>query len=442
MRILFYSKCHFVVLCCCLVSLLAACNFIPALTSSSPAALTPSPTPTTPPTPTTAPVPPTQTSCPANGMARALVTAPLVVGDHPTIVYATTEPSADNHTVTMGMLKRYDVTTGKTAVIVQIPNRDIKDAEISPDGQWVLFDVAVNQQSTTFQLEAVRLDGQGLQTLYCGSMGGGEWSPDQKSIAFGFSPPSTGGQNVSQIQLLDVATGNLQTVFSFSTPYAVLTVFASWLDASHLYLLKTGPDGLREGIYVLDITKGAHQQQNNLTTVLQEGAAYKGFVSSYDRSQVYVNYNGCGQVGCKPPSSIVVLPAMGGTPNTLWQSTKYNVTQVCPVNSHQLLLTIFSGSPFGSVDTSSNGIWVMNNDGTGLTRLIVNTAQNAGSLYRCSNSWNNASRDGSMYALLVENAQRTSGGLAFGKLDGSGSPTIFASISKGLVVSMVGWTTM
>lgn len=445
MPTLFYRTCRFIFLCGCLVALLTACNFLPSSNPTTHTTLTPSSVPTHP-IPTTVPVPPTQTSCPANGTARALVTAPLVVGNHPTIVYSAVE-SDTNHVATMGMLKRYDVTTGQTTLIVQLPNMMIGSAQVSSDGQWVLFTASSGQYPAPFKVEAVRMDGQGLQTLYCsganGTISGDAWSPDQKWIVFGVNPPqAANGQTVAQIQLLNVATGSLQTVFSFSTPYAVLTVYHSWLDATHFYLLKTGPDGYTGGIYLLDITKGANQQQNDLTTVLPERFPYKSFVNSYDHSHVYINNNGCGQVGCQPPSSIAVIPALGGTPQTLWQSTKYDVTQVCPVNSHQLLLSIYNGSAFDSVDTSNNGIWVMNTDGAGLTRLIVNTTQNAGSLSGCWHTWDNASRDGSMYALLVGNAQGTSGGLAFGKLDGNSSLTTFASLAKGLVVSMVGWTTM
>ena len=97
------------------------------------------------------------------------------------------------------ILKRYDTTTGSTTVIVTVPAyRD--DAQVSADGQWVLF-ATISHRS--FAIQLVRMDGQGLQTLYCSSSGETvwdlEWSPDQKYLAF-----KDGFQNV---YLLTVATG-------------------------------------------------------------------------------------------------------------------------------------------------------------------------------------------------------------------------------------------
>lgn len=460
MRAFFYSKCYGIFLCCCLATLLIACDSISPPNITSHAEITPSAIPT-PPTLTTVPVPPTQTSCPASGTARALVTAPLVVGNHPTIIYTVTEHVAQSNVATEGILKRYDIDTGNKTVIATIPNRTITDASISPDGQWVLFSSVSNPSDAgsansygDSRLQAVRLDGQGLQTLYCGTGTSTygqdfQWSPDQKFLAFNNNSynqnPSTNnlnGTSTYSVQTLNLATGTLQTVFSFKTDEAVGINYTSWIDATHLYLYSFGPDGLNEGIYTLDITKGSNQQKSDLSTLLQAGP-YKSFVSSYDRSQVYINYNGCGQVSCKPPSSIVALPAMGGTPHTLWQSTKYNVVQVCPVNSHQLLVTIEKNDAFGSIDTSNNGIWVMNNDGTGLTRLIPDNKQSSSSLNSCPYAWNVASRDGNnMYALPISNNQEHIVNLEFGPLDGSRTPTIFASGGNGLTVNIVGWTTM
>ena len=47
---------------------------------------------------TTVPMPPTQTSCPAQGTARAAVTAPLVLGTHQNLVYSTRLGAISNAT--------------------------------------------------------------------------------------------------------------------------------------------------------------------------------------------------------------------------------------------------------------------------------------------------------------------------------------------------------
>jgi hypothetical protein len=278
-------------------------------------------------------MPVTQTSCPAVGSARALATAPLTQGNQQTIVYAANEHATDSYTATAGMLKRYDVTTGHTTSIVRIPNMGIGGAEVSPNGQWILFTSASSVVDPgahqNFKLQAVRIDGRGLQTLYCGTSASNitindfQWSPDQTFIAFNsdslFANSAT-GTNTYTVQLLNVATGNLHTAFSFSTPYATGMQFHSWLDSSHLYLYQSGPGGLFSHIYLLNTSKGANQHENDLTTIVNTG--YNGFESSYDRSQLYIDYNGCGQMGCMPPSSITTLPATGGTSQTLWQSTQ------------------------------------------------------------------------------------------------------------------------
>ena len=61
-------------------------------------------------------------------------------------------------------LERYDVTTKQTADIIKLPQTWISSAQISADGQWVIFVSEVNGSS---EIQMVRVDGQGLQTLYC-----------------------------------------------------------------------------------------------------------------------------------------------------------------------------------------------------------------------------------------------------------------------------------
>jgi dipeptidyl aminopeptidase/acylaminoacyl peptidase len=440
MRAFFYSKRCFVFLCCCLALLLAACDLAPSSkTPSQVGAPTISPT-----RPTTLPVPPTQTSCPTDNTARALVTAPLSLGNHPTIVYATNEFAADNHTVVMGTLKRYDVTTGVTTVIVQIPNLEIDEAQVSPDGRWVLYALGKSPVPATI-MQAIRIDGQGQQTLFCSTdkvIDSLQWSPDQKQIAFYDRAIEASGFATSGIRLLNVVSGALQTVFPNTGSSPI--VLHSWLDATHLYLSNRsagygGHPSPPADIYVLDITKGANQQQSDLLTIMN--GSYGSFESSSDRSQVYINYDGCDHTDCKPPTSIVALEALGGTPHTIWQSTQDRAFEACPVNSHQLLVQFGSNETSGG-NASHQGNWVMNTDGTGLTKLPTNETGNSGLIGDCSYTWNNASRDGTLYTVLAQNPDRQKGGLAFAKLDGSGSLTFFAPDVNLNPPVIIGWTTM
>src|SRR5690348_11473881 len=103
----------------------------------------------------TVPMPPTQTSCPPQGQARAAVIAPLTLGSDQNIVYV-------YNTSASGILKRYDMTTGQKTTIVSLSKVVISDAQVSSDGQYVLF---LSQVSGQPAIQLVRMDGQGLQTL-------------------------------------------------------------------------------------------------------------------------------------------------------------------------------------------------------------------------------------------------------------------------------------
>lgn len=437
---------------CCLVCVLSACGSTQSLNSTSSQSVsthTVGPNHTT--TPTTKPA--LQTSCPATGTARAMVTEPLTLGNHPVIVY-TANQSASNSDPLMGTLKRYDVTTGSKMVIVDIPGARIDNAQVSNDGQWIFF-TSASKSATTDQhgsmwdikMQVVRIDGQDLQTLYCTTKSVTDfpyikWSPDKQSIAFLGSTFASGASDPNgntAVLLLSTSTGQIQSIFvPTSNPLDwSITGFSSWADNTHIYMY--GIEGHGQGkknVYLLDITKGTNQHENNLTTILD--GPFNGLAS--DRSKLYIDYNGCDQYSCSPPSSVVSMPATGGTSQTIWHSTQYNVTEACPINDHQLLVSImnFQQHP-GPSDTSHNGVWIMNSDGT-LAQRLTTANQSTAPISNCA-SGSHGSRDGDMYALATRNQSPSSGQLIFGKTNG-GTPTPFATYGDGLFADVVGWTTM
>ena len=97
------------------------------------------------------------TSCPAPGTARAAYMPSMALGTHPTIVYIVNESTA-------GTLKRYDVVTGGKVEIVKLANTYINSAQLSGNGQWLLF-VSTQKGASLSKLQLVRMDGQYLQTL-------------------------------------------------------------------------------------------------------------------------------------------------------------------------------------------------------------------------------------------------------------------------------------
>src|SRR6266581_8689681 len=112
------------------------------------------------------------TSCPTPGTARAASMPSMTLGTHPTIVYIVNESTA-------GTLKRYDVVTGAKVEIVKLASTNISEAQVSANGQWLLFVAHVAGQ---VKLQLIRMDGQFLQTLYCGNPDQVEWN--QQLVVF------------------------------------------------------------------------------------------------------------------------------------------------------------------------------------------------------------------------------------------------------------------
>jgi hypothetical protein len=290
----------------------------------------------------------------------------------------------------------------------------------------------------------VRMDGQGLQTLYCDTTSHNfQWSTNQRLIAFESKSGSTGF-----VKLLRVADGIIETALSqpLNTPYAYQ--LRTWLDTTRLYLTRYDTDVPPDALAVLDLNKGLHQTVNNLVSVVKrEPGEFQDFDSSYDGSQVFVAHSPCAY-SCSGPGNITVQPALGGKESTIYSSQAYSIVQVRAVTQNTLLFRVGNHGFIdpNSGDLSHNGLWAVHTDGTGLARLMTDSANlstnlNAHSQY----PWSNVSRDGGLYA-VEQQIPQTSGHpgtvmLFFGSLSG-GTPTSFAGMSNGTDLSIVGWTTM
>src|SRR5579859_3500590 len=140
----------------CMIVLLSACNLQPGLNADA-ISLASHTT-----VAQTVPMPPTQTSCPADGSARAAVMRTLSLGKHQNVVYIYNEIPL-NTSIAFGHLKRYDVVTGLKTVIAT-SGLSISNAQVSTDGQWILFLSQIDARGDakhSAALQLVRMDGQG-----------------------------------------------------------------------------------------------------------------------------------------------------------------------------------------------------------------------------------------------------------------------------------------
>src|SRR5579863_847296 len=122
----------------------------------------------TPATQSSTPVPQTNTSCPAEFSARAAVMTPFSPGHDQNLVYIYNQPASGGSSA-VSHLRRYDVATNQKTDIYSTAAAQIQQAQVSADGQWVMFLAAAPSSSTsvTAMIQIVRVDGKELQTLYC-----------------------------------------------------------------------------------------------------------------------------------------------------------------------------------------------------------------------------------------------------------------------------------
>jgi eukaryotic-like serine/threonine-protein kinase len=407
---------------------------------------------------TTAPVPPTPTSCPATGTARAAIMPPLALGNHQNIVYVVNEFQAQNPT--FGTLKRLDISTGAKTEIVKIAGTSIMDAQVSADGQWILF-VSVTAHQDKLQL--VRMDGQALQTLYCASPASNganpasalnniEWSSNQQLTAFN-SYTGVG----SYLYLLNMRNGTLQT--ELTTTSGVIDTPLTWLDNTRLYVNGPEIDAPPQALYILDTTKGVNQNPNSLQVVFDATSVNKSTNfcwnadSNFSGTHLFTsqctttpNPNGPGIGSQSGPSTVNIQPATGGAQQKIFTNQTMAISAVRSVSQSTLLLLINNNGLGGTnVDSSQNGLWKVSTNGSGLTRLTSSGAGvSGGPTLLCQFTqypWSNVSRDGSLFAVQQNTANGQTQSLSFGSLSG-GTPTTFASIGGGTQLSIVGWTSM
>lgn len=378
---------------------------------------------------------PTTTDCPAHGSARAAVTARLALGHDPTIVYIVDETDASGN-ATYGTVKLYDTVNGKKTELAKTNSTRVTEAQISNDGQWVLFTATVAGQA---ELRMVRLDGQGLQTLYCAPSGmtisNAQLSIDQRYVIFD-EFPQTGEPTV---YLLNLQSGSLQVEVTPPTS-GIALVARTWLDYSRVLMVGIEPnsDAPPQNIYILNIGKGANQTLADSTQVFTSAQACWDFDSSYDAQSLFITQ--CVPGNPTGSSTVSNLPISGGTASPILTSSTLALSTVRVVDKQSSRLLAISNN--ASDNTANNGLYLVSTDGSTAPRRLAATPANE--TYALSSFsqyyWSNISRDENLYALqgVKTSASGVEYILSFGSLNG-GAQTAFTDFSQYLAVA--GWTT-
>lgn len=451
-----------------LLTLLTACSSIPLGSGGQP-----SPTPAgskgvtaTPTSGTggTVAMPPTDTSCPAPNTARAAVIRPLALGSHPNLVYVYNEVPP-NTSIAYGHVRRYDTVTGQKVDLATSGIR-IDQAQVSNDGQWVLFlsipDPRGDSQHSAM-LQLVRMDGKGLQTLYCFGKGVAanprgyidwpveiQWSTDEKSILFSVYTTS----ETSQIFLLDVASGSLHQLFqgqhdAFHS-YDVIT----WLDNTHFYVRERGINQATtpDTVFLMN-AKTATVAHPGLASILSigtnpgQGMGNYSLDSSPDGAKLYVASGTFCQLPGPFSTPITAGPAQGGARTTIFHGTPQDCVQtVRALSTTKLLVLAQVATEAGNA--ASSDVWTLSTTPGSNYNVVslLSVTPSDPTLYAFNQTsqftWSNVSRDGSFYALQAINPNAQTQSIMIGSLSGGNAQAVASTASGLSTVSLAGWTTM
>lgn len=330
-------------------------------------------------------------------------------------------------------LQRYNTRTGQKTDIYRSEAGQITEAQVSADGQRVLFLTELSpamQTNGSARVQVIGIDGKGLQTLYTvasgTSMGGLEWSPDQRFIAF--------GQN-RNVYLLAVATRTTRLVVPAHGAGGFMP--RTWLDNTRLYLSPfTGSEIPPLNLYLLDITTTTLRQVLSLPTLGGD------FDSSIDAATLYTSQYVFAMPAATGPGSIEARPATGGQATTIYRSSTDAITAL-RVASPTWLVFVIHNSGVGNVETSQNGLWKIKIDGTGLSRLSSETGEERTMFPTFTQYvWSTISRDGTLYAVkaIQTSGPNASASLLIGSMNAGKS--IAVSTGSASALEIVGWTTM
>lgn len=396
---------------------------------------------------------------------------PMVLGRDPAVAYIN-DQGTESGANSFGELKLYNTVTGAPvagskvifgkSVLAHIPNAVITEAQVSANGQWLLF---VTQMPNAAEIQMVRMDGQGLQTLYCappGTVQGLQWSPD--ASRFTFSQAAISG--LWNLYLFEVASGTIQPELVQSNSASLGYEARTWFDNNRVYVVgvtNTYPSPpTQRGLFALDTSKGPHQKPSDLVQIIKPSRSLvcQSFDSDYNATILITSQ--CNQTlpdssnasdVLAGPSSIVAQDVTGGSPRVLYKSQAQAVTQVRMLghSSNTLLLAVSNiGSTTGALSSSKggpNGLWKMNLDGSGLTNLTESDPFSECEFNQFTQyPWSNISLDNRFYSIEVHQVEGKSAAitLQIGLLNGGSTSVVSfenGSANQGRL-AIAGWTSI
>lgn len=380
-------------------------------------------------------------ACPPDGTARAAVMPALTsTHNHDNLIYVENEQATSSPKSAEALLMRYDPVTQQKTAILKLLSATIINAEVSPDGQWVLF--VSKTPAPIYQVQLVRVDGSYLQTLACSpkEVMYASWSPTQQWALIGEVTSSQAAISVLQFVLLQLATGNLQTLDFGAVTSASDPVFLTWLDGTR-FAMAHATDVNGSGTYTttitsFDITQAIKQQPGGGQQLTGPLSGAVNFASDEDGSPLSISQCNGSPQDVTPPCSISEQPVQGGAPHVIYKTTNLAITAIRAYSKGGLLVMI--EDILG--DTSQNGVYKLN--GTKLTRLFSTTASEPTSFNPFTQDpWANVSRDGNWYALNIEVGNSDT--LAIGSMNGGPLTTIDTREQVNQLNSgAIGWSSM
>lgn len=394
--------------------------------------------------------------------------SPLPTSNHSNLIYIAQQGDTS-------LLQRYDVTTGSQQTIVQTQASEIiQQANVSPDGQWLLLRSLLQGQVA---IQLIRVNGQQLQTLYCApvqeNIADALLSPAQHTLVFNQEDQN----DISTLYLLDVATGKLHIALSplqpnypeiaqgpaqtplmsehapstvpaktigalalhpfnpLSSKHYLIYVPMKWANNTSLYVygtVRASGAPLHQLALLRDIHLDVTQQNSNLQLITTSGQNFicqDNDVTPDNAQQVCSDYTF--MLPGSPPNAIKMEPITGGSYRTVYQGQPGERIIARAVSTSTLLLLLNQNNGLAS-------LWKMHTDGSGLTQLLVTQSVDIDLEFASSSylPWSLISRDGTHYALTMNNMTSNASALLVGNLNG-GQPKTIASNSAGL--QLVGW---